>query len=423
MEGPTPVSALIHAATMVTAGVYLIARMHPLFELAPTAADVAAIIGALTLFIAGSIALVVTDLKRVIAYSTMSQIGYMVLGVSTFGYASGLFHLMAHAFFKALLFMGAGSVISAMGGVQNMDRMGGFRRAMPFTFVTFTIGALALSGFPVMSGWFSKDSIIDSDLHRSGALFTVLGIVALLGAFMTAVYSARMVFRVFFGEQAPEAAELEEGHLAHADPENPLTGEHEDTDVGFPGPEHHIAERDWPMRAAMAALAVLSVVGGIVFIPGVTDWLEKFLEPSFRDSKYYANLPSTGAEWAGLVLGGAIAIAGIGLAYVLWIRRPGTTLRLRDRYRGLHDFLVHKWYFDELYDAVFVRPIATAGNFGRTVVESDFVQGFIVGGAVGVVRAGSSFARAIQTGYLRAYALLLVIGVLGLGLYFLVQSS
>jgi NADH-quinone oxidoreductase subunit L len=173
----------------------------------------------------------------------------------------------------------------------------------------------------------------------------------------------------------------------------------------------------------MAPLAVRSVVGGIVFIPGVTDWLEKFLEPSFRDSKYYANLPSTGAEWAGLILGGANAIAGIGLAYVLWIRRPGTTLRLRDRYRGLHDFLVHKWYFDELYDAVFVRPIATAGNFGRTVVESDFVQGFIVGGAVGVVRAGSSFARAIQTGYLRAYALLLVIGVLGLGLYFLVQSS
>jgi NADH-quinone oxidoreductase subunit L len=423
MEGPTPVSALIHAATMVTAGVYLIARMHPLFELAPTAADVAAILGALTLFIAGSIALVVTDLKRVIAYSTMSQIGYMFLGVATFGYTAGLFHLMAHAFFKALLFMGAGSVISAMGGVQNMDRMRGFRRAMPFTFVTFTIGALALAGFPLMSGWFSKDSIIDSDLHRSGALFTVLGIVALVGAFMTAVYSARMVFRVFFGDPVPEAAELEQGHLAHADHTNPLSGEHEDTDVGFPGPEHHIAERDWPMRAAMAPLAVLSVLGGIVLIPGVTDWLENFLEPSFRDSKYFANVPSTGSEWEGLILGAVIAIAGISLAYVLWIRRPGTTLALRDRYRGLHDFLFHKWYFDELYDAVFVRPIATAGNFGRTVVESDFVQGFIVGGAVGVVRAGSSFARAIQTGYLRAYALLLLIGVLGLALYFLVQSS
>src|SRR4051794_35510618 len=182
MEGPTPVSALIHAATMVTAGVYLIARMHPLFELAPTAADIGAVVGTATLFIAASIALVVTDLKRVIAYSTMSQIGYMILGVASFGYAAGLFLLMAHAFFKALLFMGAGSVISAMGGVQNMDRMGGFRRAMPFTFATFTVGALALSGFPLMSGWLAKDAIIGFAFHRGTALSDILGIVALVTA-------------------------------------------------------------------------------------------------------------------------------------------------------------------------------------------------------------------------------------------------
>src|SRR4051794_10944759 len=172
MEGPTPVSALIHAATMVTAGGYPIAGTHTLFELAPTAADVAAILGTATLFVAGTIALVVTDLKRVIAYSTMSQIGYMVLGVASFGYAAGMFHLMTHAFFKALLFMGAGSVISAMGGVQNMDRMGGFRRAMPFTFATFTTGALALAGFPLMSGFFSKDSIVGYAFHRGGGLYT-----------------------------------------------------------------------------------------------------------------------------------------------------------------------------------------------------------------------------------------------------------
>src|SRR4051794_31004348 len=211
MEGPTPVSALIHAATMVTAGVYLIARMHPLFELAPTAADVAAIIATATLFVAGTIALVVTDLKRVIAYSTMSQIGYMVLGVSSFGYAAGLFLLMAHAFFKALLFMGAGSVISAMGGIQNMDRMGGFRRAMPFTFATFTTGALALAGFPLMSGFFAKDSIIGYAFYRGGGLYTTLGVIALATAGITAFYSFRMVFRTFFGEQVPEAAELEAG--------------------------------------------------------------------------------------------------------------------------------------------------------------------------------------------------------------------
>jgi NADH-quinone oxidoreductase subunit L len=423
MEGPTPVSALIHAATMVTAGVYLIARTHPLFELAPTAADIAAITGTATLFMAATIALVVTDLKRVIAYSTMSQIGYMIVGVSSFGYAAGLFQLMTHAFFKALLFMGAGSVISAMGGVQNMDRMGGFRRAMPFTFVTFTVGALALAGFPLMSGFFSKDAIVGYEFHRGGTLHTTLGVIALITAGMTAFYAFRMVFRVFFGEQAPEAAELEAGQLAHGDHVNPATGEHEDTDVGFPGPDHHIAEREWPMRLAMAPLALLSVVGGIVLIPGVTDWLEAFLHPSFEDSKYFSDIPSTGAEWTGLVLGGVISIAGIGLAYVLYMQRQGATLRIRDRLAGVHDFLSHKWYFDELYDVLFVRPVAGFGSFGRTVIESRFVQGFVVGGAVGVVRAGTTVARSLETGYVRAYALLLVVGVLALGLYFLVQSS
>lgn len=423
MEGPTPVSALIHAATMVTAGVYLIARMHPLFELAPTAADIAAITGTATLFVAGTIALVVTDLKRVIAYSTMSQIGYMVLGVSSFGYAAGLFHLMTHAFFKAMLFMGAGSVISAMGGVQNMDRMGGFRRAMPFTFATFTTGALALAGFPLMSGWFSKDSIIGYAFHRGGTLYTALGVIALVTALMTAFYAFRMVVRVFFGEQAPEAAELEEGRLAHGEHVNPATGEAEDTDVGFPGADHHIAERDWPMRAAMAPLAVLSVIGGIILVPGVTDWLEKWFEPSFEGSKHFSDIPAAGTEWTGLVFGGAIAICGIAIAWGLYMRRPGTTLRWRDRYPRLHGFLANKWYFDELYDRSFVRPTAGFGNFGRTVIESRFVQGFLVGGAVGVVRAGSSLARQAQTGFVRAYALLLVIGVLALGLYFLIVSS
>jgi NADH-quinone oxidoreductase subunit L len=193
--------------------------------------------------------------------------------------------------------------------------------------------------------------------------------------------------------------------------------------VGFPGTEHHIAEREWPMRLAMAPLAVLSVLGGLVLIPGVTDWLDKFLEPSFKDSKYYSNLPSHGSEWIGLLIGAVIAIAGIALAYRLYMQQRGTTLRLAERFRGLHGFLAHKWYFDEAYDAVFVRPIGNFGNYGRRVIESRFVQGFLVGGAVGVVRAGSTLARTIQTGYLRAYALLLVIGVLGLGLYFLVQSS
>src|SRR5579875_348330 len=216
MEGPTPVSALIHAATMVTAGVYLIARMHPLFELAPTAADVGAIVGCLTLLIAATIAIVQTDLKRVIAYSTMSQIGYMIMGVSGGAYAAGLFHLMSHAFFKALLFMGAGSIISAMGGEQSLDRMGGFRKAMPFTFACFILGGLALSGFAPFSGWLSKDDILGYLDHRGG-LFLVLGILGYVGALLTGIYTFRMIFRAFLGDPVPEAAELEHGHLHHTE--------------------------------------------------------------------------------------------------------------------------------------------------------------------------------------------------------------
>jgi NADH-quinone oxidoreductase subunit L len=422
MEGPTPVSALIHAATMVTAGVYLIARMHPLFELAPTAADIGAIIGTATLVFAGTVALVVTDLKRVIAYSTISQIGYMVLGVSVAAYGAGLFHLMTHAFFKALLFMGAGSVIGAMAGIQDMDRMGGFRRAMPFTFVTFTIGALALAGFPFMSGFFSKDEIIAFALHR-GDWYVVLAIFAYIGAFLTAFYAFRMVFRVFFGEPVPEARELEQGHLAHGEPMNPMTGEPEDTDVGFPGSEHHVAEHGWPMKAAMGPLALLSIVGGVVAIPGVSDTLEHFLEPTFHDSRFHDTAPTTGAEVWGLVAGGIISVLGIALAWVVYRRRPGTTAQLTERMPWLHRFLGRKWYFDELYDALFVRPVTMFGSFGRRVIEADFVQGTIVGGATGVVRVGTSFARAIQTGYLRAYALLLVLGAAALTLYFLLNSS
>jgi NADH-quinone oxidoreductase subunit L len=422
MEGPTPVSALIHAATMVTAGVYVIARTHPLFELAPTAADVSAIIGAATLLFAATVALAVTDLKRIIAYSTISQIGYMVLGVSVAAYGAGLFHLMTHAFFKALLFMGAGSVIGAMAGIQDVDRMGGFRRAMPFTFVTFTVGALALAAFPLTSGFFSKDEILAFTINRGG-WYWALAIVGYVAAGLTAFYAFRMVFRVFYGDPVPEARELEEGHIAHGEPQNPMTGEREDTDVGFPGPEHHIAERSWPMKAAMGPLALLALGAGAVQIPGVTDVIEHFLEPTFEDSRFHDTAPTEGSELVGLVAGGLIAIAAIAVAFTVYLRRPGTTDRLRERFAGVHAFLFNKWYFDELYDAVFVRPAATAGSFGRRVVETDFVQGLIVGGATGIVRAGTSLARTIQTGYLRAYALLLLLGLAALGLYFLIASS
>src|SRR5688500_14432832 len=262
MEGPTPVSALIHAATMVTAGVYLIARTHPLFELAPTAADIAAFIGLATLLVAATIALVVTDLKRIIAYSTMSQIGYMVVGVSIGAYSAGLFHLMTHAFFKALLFMAAGSVIAAMAGRQSIDGMSGFRRALPFTALLMTIGALALAGFPGTSGFFSKDEILVFAAERGG-MYWWFAIGGYLAAFLTAFYSFRIVFRVVSGPPVDEAKELEQGHLAHAEhPFNPATGEEEDTDVGFPGPGHYIAEREWPMKVAMSVLGFGALFAG-----------------------------------------------------------------------------------------------------------------------------------------------------------------
>jgi NADH-quinone oxidoreductase subunit L len=422
MEGPTPVSALIHAATMVTAGVYLIARMHPLFEQAPAAADVGAVVGTATLLVAATIALVVTDLKRVIAYSTMSQIGYMVLGVSVFAYGAGMFHLMTHAFFKALLFMGAGSVIAAMANEQSLDRMGGFRKAMPFTYVTFGIGALALAAFPLTSGFFSKDEILAYTLNRGGG-YVLLAIVGYVAALLTAFYAFRMIFRVFHGEPCPEARELEQGHLAHGDPVNPATGEPEDTDVGFPGPEHHIAEHSAAMKAAMAPLALLALVAGALQVPGVTDVLERFLEPAFEGSHYVHEHPSDSAEQLGLVVGALISLAGIGAAAFVYLRRPGTTARLRERFAGVHDFLAAKWYFDELFDLTIVRPFAAAGRFGRTVIENAFVQGVLVDGTVGLVRAGSSFARSIQTGELRAYAALLLAGVGALVLYFLIAAS
>ena len=424
MEGPTPVSALIHAATMVTAGVYLIARMHPFFEQAPIAADVGAIIGCATLLIAATIGLVVTDLKRVIAYSTMSQIGYMVMGVCSAAHAAGLFHLMTHAFFKALLFMAAGSVIAAMAGDQNLDRMGGFRRAMPFTFGCMVIGGLALSGVPPFAGFFSKDEILALVMARED-WHVVLGVLGFVGSFLTAIYTWRMIFRAFFGEPVEPARELEGGHLYHA-PEhtNPATGEVEDTDVGFPGPDHHIAEREWSMKVAMGLLAVGAIFGGLLQVPKVTHVLHTFLEPTFHESRFYEELePSDGITWIGLAVGALLALAGIALAYRLWVKDPARPGAIRARLAGVHGFFARKWYFDELIDSVVVRPFAMLGRFARDVFERVVINGMFVGGPTGAVRAGSAAVRAVQSGFLRYYAALLLLGITGLGLYFLVAAS
>ncbi len=425
MEGPTPVSALIHAATMVTAGVYLIARMHPLFERAPIAADVGAVIGCLTLFMAATIALTQTDIKRVIAYSTMSQIGYMVMGVSVGAYGAGLFHLYTHAFFKALLFMAAGSIIAAMAGVQSLDRMSGFRRSLPFTYACFVLGGLALSAVPPFSGFFSKDEIL-LIVGERGGWHWALYVVGYIAAFLTALYTFRMIFRAFHGEPVAEARELEQGHLHHAEvPRNPASGEEEDTDVGFQGPEHWIAERSWPMKIAMGTLAVGTVVGGLIQVPHVTKLVEKFLHPSFEKSELVEELkePPVDLLVIGLVLSTVVGLAGIAVAYRIWVQRPGIATSLRERLTTAYRISLNKWYWDELLDTVFVRPAAWIGRFAQQTFERVVVDGLLVGGATSVVRAGSAAVRGMQSGFLRYYAALLIAGLAGVGLYFLLASS
>jgi NADH-quinone oxidoreductase subunit L len=422
MEGPTPVSALIHAATMVTAGVYLIARMHVLFELAPAAQDTGAVIGAATLLIAGTIAVTQTDIKRVIAYSTMSQIGYMIMGVSVGAYAAGMFHLMTHAFFKALLFMGAGSIIGAMGGEQSLQKMGGFRKALPFTFICFVIGGLALSGIPPFSGFFSKDDILLVTAERGGWHWA-LYVIGYIGAFLTAIYTFRMIFRAFYGDPVAEAKELEAGHLHHAEvPTNPANGEVEDTDVGFPGPHHTVAERALPMKVAMTVLAIGATGAGLVQVPGVDDVIVNFLRPTFAGSPLYEPHTKDGLLIFGMVLGTVLGLTGIAIAYRIWVKQPSIAVTARERFGALYELFVNKWYFDELIDFAIVRPAAAAGRFGKDTFERVFVQDTMIGGTTGLVRAGSAAVRAVQNGFLRYYAALLVIGVAGVGFYFLLQA-
>jgi NADH-quinone oxidoreductase subunit L len=422
MEGPTPVSSLIHAATMVTAGVYLIARTHVLFALAPTAADIAAFVGLATLLVAATIALVMTDLKRAIAYSTMSQIGYMVVGVSIGAYGAGMFHLMTHAFFKALLFMAAGSIIAAMANEQNIDRMSGFGRAMRFTSITMLCGALALAAFPLTSGFFSKDEILAYAGARGGMylIFTVLGY---FGAFLTAIYTFRLIFRVLPGEPCPEARELiETGHVAHEAPRNPATAEPEDTDVGFPGPEHHIAEHSAPMRVAMAVLAFGALAGGLVQVPGIDNVIADFLDPAFEGPVLSHVHPSIEWDWIGLAIGGAISLLGIWAAHWLYVANPEAPRRLEARFGGLHTFLINKWYFDELIDLLVVRPALAIGRFANRVFERFVVDG-LVNGTAETVRGAGGVVRTVQSGFVRSYALLLIAGFAGLALYFLLTSS
>jgi NADH-quinone oxidoreductase subunit L len=422
MEGPTPVSSLIHAATMVTAGVYLIARTHVLFYLAPTAADIAAFVGLATLLIAGTIALTMTDLKRAIAYSTMSQIGYMIMGVSIGAYSAGLFHLMTHAFFKALLFMAAGSIIAAMANRQDIDRMSGFWRAMRFTSLMLLVGGLALAAFPLTSGFFSKDSIL-AYAEARGGMYTWMAIGGYVGALLTALYTFRLIFRVLPGRPCEEAQHLiETGELYHGPAINPANEELEDPDVGFPGATHNVAEGSRSMAVAMALLGLGALFAGLIQVPGVDNVLFGFLDPAFHDSPLSEIHPSVGAEWRGLAIGAAISLFGIGLAWVLWVARPELPALLRARLRPLYELAVNKWYFDEAIDLLVVRPALAIGRFADSTFERFVVDG-LVNGTKETVSGAGGIVRVVQSGFVRGYALLLIAGLGGLVLYFLLSAS
>jgi len=366
MEGPTPVSALIHAATMVTAGVYLIVRTHSLFEAAPRVEELAAGLGAATLLLAGLIALVQTDIKRVIAYSTMSQIGYMFLGVGLGAYANGMFHLMTHAFFKALLFMAAGIVIHALAGEQDLRKMGGLRRFLPRTYWAFVVGSLALAGVPPFSGFFSKDSILAAALAH-GWYGQILWVAGMVGAFLTGLYTFRMLFMAFWGEPS-----------------------------GFVREHFHALRRDVvgvSLAVPVGVLTVLAALGGWLQFAGiwtpVSDWLEP-VAPALVDA-------SSLQEAASSVIAVALGLAGIGVAWWIYGARRAEapkSLPLFER----------KFYFDELYDALFYRPAALFARGLLALVERPLVFGSVSGIAQGVRGLGSG-ARGLQTGLVRTYAL------------------
>jgi len=369
MEGPTPVSALIHAATMVTAGVYLVARMHLLYDWAPAAAATVAVIGGVTAIFAATIGTSQVDIKRILAYSTMSQIGYMFLAVGVGAYAAGMFHFMTHAFFKALLFMAAGNVIHAFHDDQDIRHMGNLRAGLPITFWTFLIGTLSISGFPLLAGFFSKDEIIRAALSAPGTEFW-LGVIALITAGLTAYYMFRLFFIAFGWEW-----------LSHDD--------------------RHLHEALPVQTIPIVILAVGAVVGG--YIP-----VANYLSPVFG----HAVEVGTGAFIGLAALSVLVALIGFSIAYLLHARRPDLAVVWRTRLGPIHTLVEHKYYVDELYDRVFVRPGLALARFLNDIVEPRVIDGAVNGIADFFLLEAREF-RLIQTGRVGTYALWTLGGAIG----------
>ncbi|HNF02781.1 MAG TPA: NADH-quinone oxidoreductase subunit L, partial [Ferruginibacter sp.] len=391
MAGPTPVSALIHAATMVTAGIYMIARSNVLYTMAPATQTVVAVVGLATAILAATIALKQNDIKKVLAYSTVSQLGYMFLGLGVGAFTGAVFHVMTHAFFKALLFLGAGSVIHAMGGEQDIRNMGGLKKHMRITHITFLLACFAIAGMPPFSGFFSKDEILAAAFAAKDRGGVVLWVIGVAGAMMTAFYMFRLYAMTFLGN---------------------FRGTHEQ--------EHHLHESPAAMTLPLIVLAILSVIGGFIGIPEVFmhggHRLEEFLAPVFAQSNALIkehHALSHSQEY--MLMGISVAAALAALAFA-W--NKFSKYRKSDKEEaGLGKVLENKWYVDELYDSIIVKPVLAIGKYFNNVVEKRGIDGF-VNGVGRAVNYGSRQIRLLQSGQVGAYVLMMVLGIL---VFFIVQ--
>ncbi len=378
MAGPTPVSALIHAATMVTAGIYMIARSNVLYTMAPVTQTVVAVIGLATAILAATIALKQNDIKKVLAYSTVSQLGYMFLGLGAGAYTGAVFHVMTHAFFKALLFLGAGSVIHAMGGEQDIRKMGGLKKYLPTTHWTFLFGCIAIAGIPPFAGFFSKDEILAAAYEKHIAYY----IIGVLGAMLTAFYMFRLYATTFRGS---------------------FRGTHEQ--------EHHLHESPAAITIPLIALAILSAVSGFLGIPAVfareAHWLEHFLSPVFsvstRLKETHEAQPST--EWMLMLVSVVLALIASIYAWGRFSKKPEL-----EEPQGFGTVLANKWYVDELYRAIIIRPLNAFARFLNNIMEKSVIDG-IINGVGRAVQYGSRQIRLLQSGQVGGYVLLMVIGI------------
>jgi NADH-quinone oxidoreductase subunit L len=388
MAGPTPVSALIHAATMVTAGIYMIARSNIIYTLSPFAMEAVAIVGLATALFAALIALTQTDIKKVLAYSTVSQLGYMFLGLGVGAYTGSFFHVLTHAFFKALLFLGAGSVIHAVSGEQDMRKMGGLKGKLPVTFITMLIGTIAISGIPPFSGFFSKDEIL-AHAYEHSTTFYVIGVFT---AMLTSFYMFRMMYLTFWGK---------------------FRGTHEQ--------EHHLHESPATMTIPLIVLAILSMVGGLIGVPEVLGGhheLGQYLAPVFKAST--AALPmhelSAGTEKALMIISVALAFAALIYAYVKYVKNGRVPVADTEERPALTSLSYHKFYVDELYDFLIRKPLDFLSTFFYNVVDKMGIDGLVNGIGKGTIETSKGL-RLLQTGNVGFYIFVMVLGIIGVLLY------